>query len=125
MKATELRIGNWVYTGKFSVPRLGIRSNGETKITGEGISYVEQKLLDVKPIPLTEERLLKFGFRIERMKRLDHFRFGKGRLIGHFYKNKRFLFRNVWCNIKYVHSLQNLYFALTNEELKINGQKTN
>lgn len=59
MKATELRIGNYVYMGKFSIPRLGITSDGNTQLTANGIFLIEQKLMDAKPIPLIEEWLNK------------------------------------------------------------------
>lgn len=65
-----------------------------------------------KPIPLTEEWLLMFGF--------------NGWDIGHYtlaLTNGNFFHIDnespIARNVKYVHQLQNLYFALTGEELKL------
>jgi hypothetical protein len=72
-------------------------------------------------IPLTEEWLLKFGFII----------IETNKCVEAFKENFRYSIQQVensnqwfWCdgetvitNFKYVHQLQNLYFALTNQEL--------
>jgi hypothetical protein len=115
MKATELRIGNLVYDN------LG----GTLKI--KGIS-LESDLSHIKPIPLTEEWLLKFGF----IKENFHYVIDKDKyhtfsiLIGiisfPFIKsNDKVISENFsFYGIKYVHQLQNLYFALTGKELILN-----
>lgn len=87
---------------------------------GECILFIE----DIKPIPLTEEWLLKFGFFTTKTGKLidatlPNFRFSlhkSGNYDGFLFCEKD----NVITNIDYVHQIQNLYFALTNEELKIN-----
>jgi len=126
MKATELRIGNLVQDTPFSIPREDMYSDGITKITGHGIDLLERGLMKGwRPIPLTEEWLLKFGFeKIVMNNMID---------IIH-YQNKDcwiYLIKdvfelelivederlNLYRNWKYVHQLQNLYFALTGEEL--------
>lgn len=77
---------------------------------------------NIKPIPLTTGWLLKFGFVN---------RFGQDYTIGdlhpklqkrdmYVYKNdKGFFYEDFRRPIKHVHQLQNLYFALTGEELKL------
>lgn len=69
--------------------------------------------LENRPIPLTEEWLLKFGF-YDRKFYLDKgfFFLTKGGEKEYLYQahTKRF-------QVKYVHQLQTLYFALTGEEL--------
>ena len=139
MEANELRIGNLVYTGKISVPRIGLTSNGNTKITGHGISLVEQKILDVEPIPLTEQWLLDFGFKMNETKSKSHGNFYSMSYLDLRYSFCYADFRKDWgfyitytdspdpkddnayyfvsCGIKHVHQLQNLYFALTGKEL--------
>lgn len=118
MKASELRIGNWVNT-----------EGNELIVDGRVINDAWMgKFKTIEGIPLTEQWLVKFGF-----KRSD--------TIG---KSSSFLFimiggselhinpdngvvwiernTNVFNNpalIEYVHQLQNLYFALTGEELTI------
>jgi hypothetical protein len=116
MKASELRIGNLI-----------------TDIDGDVFNIKQENLCDfangfinVEPIPLTEEWLLKFGFTrhhadysngviyIKNVPDNNEFEWGaypnelgSGIQI----KNRKLL--------KYVHQLQNLYFALTGEELTI------
>ena len=70
---------------------------------------------DWKAIPLSEEWLLKFGFEQREGWDDTEYFFKKGieiytDLLGFNYDG---------FNIKHVHQLQNLYFALTNEDLKI------
>ena len=125
MKSTELRIGNWV---------LASYNNKDYKVIevidvlGYGINQhyddVEYNFEDedVKPIPLTKERLLKFGFEYSS----SYETYCKGDYCIHI-KDGEFHFMNDSCSnagcyylttIKYVHQLQNLYHAL-GEELTI------
>ncbi|HUX57115.1 MAG TPA: hypothetical protein VMV77_09080 [Bacteroidales bacterium] len=137
MKATELRIGNWCKIVKSPFPE----ENGEYQIEAITIHYFESgKDLILEPIPLTEKWLLKSGFKKEKKKPSKHhgnyfsmwisdykysFAYAGFREDWGFYHsytdaaderdNNRFDF--ISCEIKYVHQLQNLYFALTGEEL--------
>lgn len=135
MKANELRIGNFVFDDEnkpMKVARVetqectDFNGNDEFNVIIEhidkNIGYYESK---INPIPLTEEWLLMFGFKND----------GNG-----YYKHKKLFspitkisdyafspptsvyFLRVGDDkdepvLKYVHQLQNLYFALTNEEL--------
>jgi len=110
MKANELRIGNYIY---FEDELLKFDFE-----MGWNFDYI-------KPIPLTEEWLLKFGF-------VDGSYLYKNYKVkaGDYWNSVKF-YEGEWCynnddsdaacyfltTIKYVHQLQNLYFALTNEEL--------
>ncbi len=107
MKANELRIGNLIQHNKGN--NFFVNPN-----------HLIVMMMDVShnynPIPLTEEWLFKFGFEIgyNQKKMLDVYCKDFGLLIersngGNFYYKKVF--------IQYVHQLQNLYFALTGEEL--------
>jgi hypothetical protein len=70
---------------------------------------------DVKPIPITKEWLLKFGFKDA----LNYFKIKHFRII---MLEDRYFFDNIpLTEIKYIHQLQNLYFALTGKELKLNN----
>lgn len=138
MKANELRIGNLVhcpaigdtYTDRnphygFCVfPVNQIRDGELIRIDiGHGASQiVDLGTNEAEPIHLTEEWLLKFGF-----KRYDIYRCGideklvidgSSDAFGFFAEDEvsGFIYDR---QIKYVHQLQNLYFALTGEELKI------
>jgi hypothetical protein len=133
MKANELRIGNYVLIPSHSdkskplVPCIekrvkGINMFGELDFTEP--TYPENHLVHTKHcmgIPLTEDWLLKLGFELD--------------TYNNFFKNEIY-FNIIDCNtiqlsscgfgvngfgqeIKYVHQLQNLYFALTGSELTI------
>lgn len=104
MKANELRIGNFVSD------RLGIVIIG----TNGRIEFADI----YKPIPLTEEWLVKFGF----VK--DYSGWQNGIRIEYDKERQSYVLDtdgNDYLQsplIKHVHRLQNLYFALTGEELE-------
>jgi hypothetical protein len=122
MESNELRIGNlvkWYDVSK--VLELHSEKNEFDNVyieCEESFEWTEyDKLI---PIELTEEWLLKFGFisnpyqdRYEK----DIIRINCNKIKG---------FTELWIDgmphIKYIHQLQNLYFALTGEELKIKEQ---
>lgn len=117
MKAEELRIGNWV-VWNFSLE--------EIQVTADTFNN------SFSGIPLTEEWLLRFGFDegTEPMEfYIKDYIFGvaldhkvDGILSGapplHIWDGS---FTGAPC--LYVHQIQNLYFALTGEELKITSEK--
>ena len=121
METKDLRIGNYVsYLGE---PQkvLGI---GEKYIYIRPYSYLLcVDINEVEPIPITEEWLKKLGFVIiETNKGIECFYFGNrysvfqpaGKLAWLFVDDEKGL-----CEVKHVHQLQNLYFSLTGEELKL------
>lgn len=136
MKATELRIGNYINTinrgGEvhlpddtvFTIQKLGSKCELciIDKKPWEEINLPEIFYYDLSPIPLTEEWLLKFGFNLLG-NTISHACFGDNP-ITHDYMikliktDKEWFYKNSYHEIKYVHQLQNLYFALTGEELK-------
>ena len=118
MKATELRIGNLVQDrhseecGMIDIVVLGIIDAMENH------SY--------EPIPLTEEWLKRLGFEIKKgaWGTSAEIRIGRVRYV--LYQN-----RNVWSinptdgfrvDFKYIHTVQNHYFALTGQELNQNKE---
>lgn len=129
MTANELRIGNVVGHGAL---HTGIGRDGRDYYTinelREDVMFFNESNTgeyynDVQPIPLTEDWLLEFGF--EKLNR-DVPAFEKGNLIVEwlFKMWTGMLYFDAYNSIqiietKYVHQLQNLYFALTNEELKL------
>lgn len=137
MRATELRIGNFTYNKKLE----NIFKDGVKTITGRDIYNliscelgvtVEDKYQHFKPIPLTEEWLIKLGFDSPQLAPVgtatprnpvytcDIINFEIKKMIGVGAKGFMIIIRGAFSlpHIKYVHQLQNLYFALTNEELK-------
>ena len=117
MKTMELRIGNYVYF------------NGEIcTVAGYSHTFIHLNnckkgsiLEHIKPIPISDGLLLKFGFKEDKF------------CLNGFYKKN--IVRNIslkshmdtvyldiddeydLADCKYVHQLQNLFFALTGEEL--------
>jgi hypothetical protein len=140
MKANELRIGNYV-----NVPnseQCPFRIDDFECLTYEFIKVGQKQIIngkevhpftwygkDLQPIPLTEEWLIKFGFSREvkvgsemgtdgvefRVYHFDVLTFNTNH--GWWYKVQRINDTP----LEYVHQLQNLYFALTGEELTLNS----
>lgn len=123
MKANELRIGNWVnlYGDDCRIQTLGMWVHTETTVD-------EAPIESVKPIPLTEEWLLKFGFEVYSEYDFKNYRLPDGFFISMWMKDKPvagFEERGVcywgdnYVPVRYVHRLQNLYFELTGTALEL------
>ncbi len=136
MKVQELRIGNIIGDGHFMFNVVGIE-NGI--INGRVFDFLEMRKIEdiyedgvyslndfnIEGIPFTEEWLLKFGAVEDEY--IDKYipcpcgidmrfylTFGRIQLC----KGATAPMFN-FDHVKYVHQLQNLYFALTGEELKL------
>jgi len=109
--ARELRINNLVeYLGE-TKKVLGF--DDETVYLKNTVSVFYIELYEIYPIPLTEEWLLKFGF-------LKTNGYGFKMFGNWLQKEDDVYWYNVngnFVEIKHVHQLQNLYFALTKKEL--------
>ncbi len=123
MEAKELRIGNYVSHINHSkwYPQVGIALL--TEILNDSHEF--------HPIPLTEEWLLEFGFNKEYTHGYigidvhnSDFVLTYPTIMGEFQQDFAFEFNSgrlsKFKEIKYVHELQNFYFALTGEELQYN-----
>jgi len=135
MKAEELRIGNLV-----GIENTAIHANGcnhlearfeieeirNESVHFKGFAYGEF-LKDLKPIPLTEEWLIRFGFeKIDNPNNTPTWVWLKNgeRWFIETCKNKDIFLKGLGfggnqVNTNYVHQVQNLYFAITGEELTI------
>jgi len=137
MKATELRIGNYVFYN--SGEDQGEPEKFYCKLDGEDIMRMEKNeeyLGFHEPIPLTPEILEKCGFSDNDYKTgyiginikaggiTTEFVLTKPKLLGEFQNHFCWEFRagNIpfFLELEFLHQLQNLYFALTGEELHIN-----
>jgi len=137
MKMNELRVGNFYINDLGDVAQvLEIEGGGVVGDTTEYGKFTDENL--IKPVKLTEEWLFKFGFK----KSSDSLHYcessyhilddGFNVLFTIEYWNSE-KWRNHWYQkynlkpqtnkLKYVHQLQNLYFALTGEELTDRGLK--
>ena len=122
MKANELRIGNWItYDDKPFQVGLWFFTELDAKV-----SYIN----DFEPIPLTEEWILKFGFAKIQNIYQRHNQILLEPILNGLNRSYRVKFWTTsiaraepiyqsQLTIQYVHQLQNLYFALTGEELTI------
>ena len=117
MKANELRIGNLVYF-EYQVVDINI---GDFHI-------IEKESKFFKPIPLTEEWLLKFGFEDSKIVCGEYImQVSVNSFSGTLTKDASWFISIVHVSAhqtitvvkQYVHQLQNLYFALTGKELSI------
>jgi len=127
MEAKELRIGNYV-NFEFHKDCGGVKGVEVFISDLEIILHNSSKSKYYTPIPLTEEWLLRFGFEKEIVFEAIRFNlFGKVIVTIHKLGTINFsLFNNSFSvKLKHVHQLQNLYFALTNEELKEVKQEIN
>jgi hypothetical protein len=128
MKANELRIGNIVLRKEFLHSNLENCRFDKIVVTHNDINACHIYNRHFEPIPLTEEWLLKFGF-----EKTMSWTYAKN-LVGNL-KLVYYLGEKGWSigfkpysdfpNLKYVHQLQNLYFALTGEELTYGGNNEN
>lgn len=129
MKTNELRIGNFISDGNFELEVVGI-SDGI--ISGRTMDRLEQtyqfNIENLIGISISEERLLKFGFEglINEKSQCGNFYLNydpeysrHGMAIWHQKGSWCFNHTEQFTVLKYVHQLQNLYFALTGEELTI------
>lgn len=130
IRSNELRIGNYV---RAKSPEMKVWEE-PVKVDIHYLEMFCRKIQGVnfEPIPLTEEWLLKFGFEIERPLGEDsanmnatHEKF-PFKLLRTIYKTWRFHplttpygFIMLEPEIRYVHQLQNLIFALVGQELEI------
>jgi hypothetical protein len=136
MKASELRIDNLIYGIVINADDIELKRVCEVitlDVSGSNDNFIhvysddESEQFDYfSPIPLTEEWLLKFGFSCE-VKISSQM--GTDGVEFRVYNLGKFTFNTNhgwWYSVihlrvtplDYVHQIQNLYFALTGEELK-------
>lgn len=126
MEAKELRIGNLVYTNR--AHGKGEKQKKTVEVNLHYLRQIEDNCNYIKPIPLTEEWLLKFGFNKEPDKsftKRDIAIFLDKRFSSNLFMQENqgdFTWFSYECKIEYVHQVQNLYFALTGEELILKSE---
>ena len=124
MKANELRIGNWIevknlYTQKWCFEQV----KGKTLMNMHEMPDHHLIKENIRPIHLTEEWFIAMGFK-DKQDRFEKWAYTKKiiadcsiRIVS---TNKRTsFFIRQYGHIKYVHEMQNLYFALTGKEIQI------
>lgn len=138
MKANELRIGNWVSRRGDLKQVQGVLPDAvllyvSPRVYG-GVNKASRVVLkSINPIPLTEEWLVKFGFEqdssgsckegwwrsfdIEKTRDKFGVTLIEETGVMEFHYDAGTFEQTI--TVKHVHQLQNLYFALTGEELTI------
>ncbi len=121
IQAKEVRIGNLVeFNGEvFEIESIS-RDLPNIKLDSRGIGVVPW--VSLNGVTLTEEWLVKFGFEFN----VDYVIFKNGFTIC-FEKQGSWLncfLESIGIEILYVHQLQNLYFALTAQELTLTPNET-
>lgn len=135
LRAEELRIGNKIGYNVFIGETFTVKAitTNRVLITRDKTRMeFKPEYSECEPIPLTEEWLLKFGFEKDKdgILYLDAWQRGEGqRFIIEMGTNGKMFCRSryqewsdhfVMNDLKCVHQLQNLYFALTHTELTLN-----
>ena len=119
MNIHELRIWNYVLFCKAESIITSINNNDEENPYVDLASYDNIPIEDLHPIPLTEEWFMKFGFeRFGINFRLNNFEYNPvtKNIIVH---TGGAYYNGITLRVECIHKLQNLYFALTGEELII------
>lgn len=117
----ELRIGNWITSFDYQV-----------QLTVDILKAIKSGYMGgapFSPIQLNEEWLKRFGFDLVTTSKANYY-FYKDDTLRFAFDKKSLLHCSIGDDghgvmyqiIKYVHQLQNLYFALTNTELAIKEQ---
>lgn len=111
MKAQELRVGNIIENGTV----IAVHRKYVCVENGDGTMYTVREE-DIVPVETTEEILLRAG-----VQKTNCFKNGDIIVaVGMFdMPHARKRISGFLCEIKYLHQLQNLYFAITGEELQI------
>lgn len=128
MNANELRIGNYyeIFDHKFNPDFNGVRCFELETASEIFKAFSDGSIFKISGIPLTEEWLLRFGFKLK----FDNIYTYPFKVSDNFVVDIKFegwpenisLITNEYFSsnsVKYVHQLQNLYFALTGEELTL------
>lgn len=131
MKAQDLRIGNLIIIYSKESPAISETHLVEPTTLMMLLNTISSRGMAFEPIQLTEEWLLKMGFLPSRLNIKNYFHpstilfeLRNVSVLDGGFKirigvDEAFSFKAISTEIQFVHQLQNLYFALTGEELDI------
>ena len=115
IKENELRLGNWI-EGRSHYKKDFVTF----QVYKETFFDIESTYGEFKPIQLTEEWLIKFGFELDEHSdtyNLCNSEYNEMCIEGYLQLEMNVMGVNV--RVKYVHELQNLFFVLNKKELII------
>lgn len=117
MQVKDIRVGNWFMSKEFGVPvKLTLSDFGEADKHADGSNSDEWFNLNLSPIELTEEWLIKMGFEEEKgyyVRKFGVFTFAIYRVSSDEF-NAPYL---PFTTIKYLHHFQNIIHSLTENEI--------
>ena len=130
IKSNELRIGNKILYGNLPVTVYSVSMNGDIWSCGNTAPARLTNVDDIKPIPLTAELLTQCKFKRDEREDWGGDIFyvwynnfdihedwdGKNYMFAVYVKGEERSFKSGYV-INYLHELQNLYFAITKQEL--------
>lgn len=129
MEAKELRIGNIVQDIQYKSPMRIVQFYGTTmfELDSPYMDYTDYRcdadLDKYEPVLITEDWLIKLGAKNTGTEIYLDIDSEYGNTLINYFDRKMFLIDcdggSIGIEIKYVHQLQNLYFALTGKELTI------
>ena len=126
----DLRLGNWVYDGDKTQFPMYVQAIGEDYVylnfEGNDGDAIESTPEDLQGIPITPELLTKLGFtelygfwRRTMSKRLIAIKIDTSFVSIEAFEDRLLDSRCTCHGVKYLHQLQNLFKAISNDELKI------
>lgn len=123
MQSSELRIGNYVNSKNDGIIKITNISENSVAVS-ENHCYNHIPIHLIKPVKINKEWLLNHGFKKHETYSLIDIKTGSLELMNIFemYFRPYFKGKSINVDIEHVHQIQNLYFALTGEELTL---KTN
>lgn len=131
MEVQELRIGNLVNHEQTThvIKSIGGSRVSSVWIRGTDNDVYNSSIKHIKPIPLTEEWLVSFGFR-RKEKIVNEDVYVKGSLgifpdyniVVYYVETCKDGSHTIPITLKYVHQLQNLFFCLCGEELTLSAK---
>ncbi len=121
MRAEELRIGNLIKISYRSNRAESVLESSRVDLSDLAAMQDKETNYIFEPIPLTEEWLLRFGLCYDTLYSEDSSNclyYSKDQKVLHIMDSRDENYSYA-VDVQYVHQLQNLVFALTNEELKL------
>lgn len=119
INANEVRIGNWL--------KRDSQPNG-FHVDSQSFFIIEQHPNWYEPIPISEDILMACGFEKDNHRKYSTAYLKNKIRIRHLKGDNKFVlnrYGSVYLSIHTLHQLQNLFFALTGEELQIDESKLN